>query len=61
MEVPPAEPAPHRDERPDRLDQAERPGALQEPVNRAEGAGDREGQNEPRASLLQFKRRKRLT
>ena len=49
MEAPPVQPAPRRDDRPDRLNEAERPGAVEESVNRAECAGDREGQNEPRA------------
>ena len=46
-------PAPQRDHGPNGLDQAERPGALQKPVNRAQRAGGREGKDEPVAAFLQ--------
>src|ERR1044072_7020098 len=49
----PPKPAPDRDTRPDRLDHAERPGALQEAVDRAERAGTGERQNEPGAAIFQ--------
>ena len=38
---------------PDRLDQPERPGALQKSVNRTERASAREGEDEPVAAILQ--------
>src|SRR6266700_2783418 len=46
-------PAAERDERPDRLDQPERPSALQEPIDRAERASHRERQDVPPTALLQ--------
>src|SRR6266702_8734930 len=48
----PLRPAPCGNGRPDRLDEAERPGALQESVHRTERAGDGECQDEPVAAIL---------
>src|SRR5215472_4412886 len=45
--------APHGDDRPDRLDHAERPRAGQEPVRRRRQAAGREGQDERRVPPLQ--------
>lgn len=42
--------APQGDERPDRLDYAERPRARQEPVEAGEGASDGEGEHESRVA-----------
>jgi hypothetical protein len=53
MCTPPQPPAPGRDERPDQLHDAERPGALQKAVSRGREAGARECQHEPRGSRLQ--------
>jgi hypothetical protein len=41
------------DERPNRLDEAERPGALEEPICRAKRAGARERQSEPMAARFE--------
>src|SRR5216684_1044523 len=51
--APPETPAPQRDESPDRLDQPERPGALQKPIDRTQRAGHGKSQDEPMAALLQ--------
>src|ERR1700682_1114638 len=53
IQGPPDAPAPQRDHRPNRLDQPERPGALQESVNRPQRAGDRKREDEPAAAILQ--------
>ena len=50
---PPDIPAPQRDAGPDRLDQPERPGALQKSVSRPERACAGKGEDEPMAALLQ--------
>jgi hypothetical protein len=49
----PNSPAPDRYASPYRLDDTERPRALQEAVNRSKGACPSEGQSEPRAAILQ--------
>src|ERR1035441_7250599 len=49
----PDAPAPQRDDGPDGFDQAERPGALQESVDRTERAGDGKSEDEPMAAVLQ--------
>src|ERR1700730_3072162 len=53
IQVPPDAPAPQRDPCPNRLDQSERPGALQETVNRTQRAGDGKSEDEPAAAILQ--------
>src|SRR6266849_2058776 len=45
-------PAAQRDDRPDRLHDSERPGALKKSVGRSEGARSGKPEDEPRASLL---------
>ena len=51
--LPRAVPAARGNDGPDRLDEAERPGPLQEPVHGSEHARDREAQNETRTALLE--------
>ena len=46
-------PAPKRNQRPNRLDDAERPSALQKAVNRSGDTGAGEGEHEPRAAMLE--------
>src|ERR1700689_5532085 len=48
----PGAPAPQRHDSPDGLNQSERPRALQEPVNRAQCAGDGESEDERMAAVL---------
>lgn len=50
---PPIAPPPDRDPRPDRLDDSERPCALEKTVERRQSARASESQNEPRATILQ--------
>src|SRR5579863_1057727 len=47
------EPAAHRDNRPNRLDEAERPRALEEAIDGAERAGRSKGEDVPRTAILQ--------
>jgi kynurenine formamidase len=49
----PDNPAPQCDAGPDRLDQSERPGALQKSVNRTQRARRREAEDKPAAAILQ--------
>ena len=51
--LPPDAPASQRDAGPDRLDQAERPRALQKSVNRTQRAGAREAEDEAVTAVLQ--------
>src|SRR5271163_158495 len=53
LRVPRQPPAASSDHAPDRFDQAEGPGALEETVDRAEDAGGREGENENRVASLE--------
>jgi len=46
-------PTPNSHQRPDRLDHSERPGALQKAVDRTQGAGRREPENESASAILQ--------
>src|SRR3954454_4911993 len=48
----PDTPAPQRDPGPDRLDQPERPGALQKSVSRTQRAGSREAEDEQAIAIL---------
>src|SRR5882762_8479874 len=46
-------PAADRDQSPDSLDHSERPGALQEPIDRPERAGHRKAQDVPRTAVFE--------
>src|SRR6267142_1919810 len=51
--LPPDAPAPQRDTGPDRLDEPERPSALEKAINRTKRAGAGEGEDEPVAAIFQ--------